>query len=278
MGGTRRRVTRSLMFLILCVVVVIMLFPFLFMVLTAFKSEDQYISGNGFSLDSWAELFNVLPVVQELINSTVVTAGAVVLIIAVSTTGGFAFAKLGFRGSGMVFLAILAGMMIPMQSIIIPEFVNIARVAHLNNQYLGAILVYAALGAPFATYLMTTYYRGIPSELIEASVMDGTSYWQVFRKLMLPLSIPAITTVAVLQFIQVWDDLLIGLLFLNDPQVRTITVGLAVIQTGRVVNVPALMAGSLLSALPAVIVYLIFQRNLIQGLTMGCLLYTSDAA
>ena len=269
MGITRRRVTRSLMFLVLCVVVVVMLFPFVFMVLTAFKSEDQYISGNGFSLDSWAELFNVLPVVQELINSTVVTAGAVVLIIAVSTTGGFAFAKLGFRGSGMVFLAILAGMMIPMQSIIIPEFVNIARVAHLNNQYLGAVLVYAALGAPFATYLMTTYYRGIPSELIEASVMDGASYWQVFRKLMLPLSIPAITTVAVLQFIQIWDDLLIGLLFLNDPQVRTITVGLAVIQTGRVVNVPALMAGSLLSALPAVVVYLIFQRNLIQGLTMG---------
>lgn len=269
MGITRRQVTRSLMFLVLCVVVVVMLFPFVFMVLTAFKSEDQYISGNGFSLDSWAELFNVLPVVQELINSTVVTAGAVVLIIAVSTTGGFAFAKLGFRGSGMVFLAILAGMMIPMQSIIIPEFVNIARVAHLNNQYLGAVLVYAALGAPFATYLMTTYYRGIPSELIEASVMDGASYWQVFRKLMLPLSIPAITTVAVLQFIQIWDDLLIGLLFLNDPQVRTITVGLAVIQTGRVVNVPALMAGSLLSALPAVVVYLIFQRNLIQGLTMG---------
>jgi len=269
MGLTRRRVTRSFMFLVLCVVVVVMLFPFVFMVLTAFKSEDQYISGNGFSLDSWAELFNVLPVVQELINSTVVTAGAVVLIIAVSTTGGFAFAKLGFRGSGMVFLAILAGMMIPMQYIIIPEFVNIARVAHLNNQYLGAVLVYAALGAPFATYLMTTYYRGIPTELIEASVMDGASYWQVFRKLMLPLSIPAITTVAVLQFIQIWDDLLIGLLFLNDPQVRTITVGLAVIQTGRVVNVPALMAGSLLSALPAVVVYLIFQRNLIQGLTMG---------
>jgi len=269
MGITRRLVTRSLMFLILCVVVVIMLFPFVFMVLTAFKSADQYISGNGFSLDSWAELFKVLPVVQELINSTVVTAGAVLLIIVVSTMGGFAFAKLGFRGSGMVFLAILAGMMIPMQSIIIPEFVNIARVAHLNNQYLGAILVYAALGAPFATYLMTTYYRGIPSELIEASVMDGASYWQIFRKLMLPLSIPAITTVAVLQFIQVWDDLLIGLLFLNDPQVRTITVGLAVIQTGRVVNVPALMAGSLLSALPAVVVYLIFQRNLIQGLTMG---------
>jgi ABC-type glycerol-3-phosphate transport system permease component len=269
MRNRRRSITRGLMFLVLCLVVVVMLFPFVFMVLTAFKSKDQYLSGNGFSLDSWADLFRVLPVVQELVNSTVVTAGAVVLIVAVSATGGFAFAKLGFRGSGIVFLGILGGMMIPMQSIIIPEFVNIARVAHLNNQYLGAILVYAALGAPFATYLMTTYYRGIPTELIEAAVMDGASYWAIFRKVMLPLSVPAITTVAVLQFIQIWDDLLVGLLFLNQPSVRTITVGLAVIQTGRTVNVPALMAGSLLSALPAIVVYLIFQRNLISGLTMG---------
>ncbi len=266
---TRRQISRGLMFLILSVVVVVMLFPFVFIVLTAFRSKDQYLTGSGFSLDSWTELFKYLPVGQQLINSTIVTTGSVLLIILVSSTGGFAFAKLGFRGSGVVFLVILAGMMIPMQSIIIPEFVNIARIAHLINQFPGAILVYAALGAPFATYLMTTYYRGMPSELIEASIIDGASYWQVFRLVMLPLSIPAITTVAVLQFIQVWDDLLVGLLFLNGPSVRTITVGLAVIQTGRVVNVPALMAGSLLSALPAIIVYLIFQRNLIQGLTMG---------
>jgi ABC-type glycerol-3-phosphate transport system permease component len=86
---------------------------------------------------------------------------------------------------------------------------------------------------------------------------------------MLPLSVPAITTVAVLQVIQVWDDLLVGLLFLQTPEVRTITVGLATLQTSRMVNVPALMAGSLVSALPAIVVYLIFQRNLIAGLTMG---------
>ena len=150
----------------------------------------------------------------------------------------------------------------------IPEFVNISTVG-LVNQFPGAILVYAALGAPFATYLMTTYFRGIPGELIEACVMDGASYWQIFRKIMVPLAIPAITTVAVLQVIQVWDDLLVGLLFLQTPDVRTITVGLATLQTSRMVNVPALMGGSLISALPAIIVYLIFQRNLIAGLTMG---------
>lgn len=268
MTGLRRRLTRGVMFVILCVVVVVMLFPFVFMAITGFRSYDQYISGEGFSLDSWKLLFATIPVVQQLINSTVVSAGAVCLMVVVSTTGGFAFAKLGFRGSNVVLLAVLAGMMVPMQSIIIPEFVNVSHLG-LINQYLGAILVYAALGAPFSTYLMTTYYRGIPTELVEASVMDGASYWAIFRKVILPLSIPAITTVAVLQVIQVWDDLLVGLLFLNNPDVRTITVGLATLQTSRIVNVPALMAGSLISALPAIVVYLFFQRYLIRGLTMG---------
>ena len=268
MRNPRHRIARLAMFAILCVVVVVMLFPFGFMVVTSFRSRDQYVAGTGFSLDSWQQLFAFLPVGQELWNSTVVTVGGVALIVIVSTTGGFAFAKLGFKGSGVVLLAVLAGMMIPIQSIIIPIYVNVARL-HGINQLSSAITVYAAIGAPFATYLMTTYYRGIPTELVEASVMDGASYWQIFRKVMLPLSVPAIVTVAVLQFIQIWDDLLVGLLFLQTPAVRTITVGLATLQNGRVVSIPLLMAGSLVSALPAVIVFLIFQRNLIQGLTMG---------
>lgn len=268
MRSTRRRISRAVMFVILLFVVVVMLFPFAFMLIAAFRSYDQYLAADGFSLESWGVLFDAIPVAQQLVNSTVVTGGAVLLIVIVSTTGGFAFAKLGFRGSGMVLLAVLAGMMIPMQSIIIPEFVNISTLG-LVNQFPGAILVYAALGAPFATYLMTTYFRGIPSELLEACVMDGAGYWQIFRKIMLPLALPAITTVAVLQVIQIWGDLLVGLLFLQTPDVRTITVGLATLQTSRMVNVPALMGGSLISALPAIIVYLIFQRNLIAGLTMG---------
>ena len=99
--------------------------------------------------------------------------------------------------------------------------------------------------------------------------MDGASYRQIFTGIMLPLAIPALVTVAVLQFIQIWGDLLIGLLFLNQPDVRTITVGLATLQSARIIPVPMIMAGSILSLLPAVIVYLFFQRQLIAGLTMG---------
>ena len=264
----RRRIVRGTTFVILCVVVVVMLYPFYFMTQASFRSYDQFLGAPGFSLDSWVKLFDTIPVLQQLLNSTIVTGSAVLIILFVSTTAGYAFAKLTYPGSSTVFLVIIAGMMIPMQSIIIPEYVNVSH-AGLINQFPGAILVYAALGAPLGTYLMTTYFRGVPDELIEASLMDGASYWQVFRKVMLPLAIPAIVTVAVLQFIQVWDDLLIGLLFLQTPDVRTITVGLATLQSSHIIIVPVLMAGSLVSALPAVIVYLIFQRQLIAGLTMG---------
>jgi ABC-type glycerol-3-phosphate transport system permease component len=263
-----RRVKRSAIFAVLCVVVVVMLFPFVYMILTSLRSHDQYLAGSGFSLDSWQGLTEVLPVAQQMVNSAIVTVLAVALILFTSTTAGYAFAKLRFPVAPLLFVAILAGMMIPVQSIIIPEFVNIANVG-LINQYPGPILVYAALGIPFGTYLMTTYFRGVPTELIEASLMDGASYRQIFTSVMVPLAIPAIVTVAVLQFIQIWGDLLIGLLFLNQPDVRTITVGLATLQSARIIPVPMIMAGSVLSALPAVIVYLFFQRQLIAGLTMG---------
>lgn len=263
-----RRAGRIAIFICLAGVAVVMLYPFWFITVAAFRSFQQYELGHGFSMASWRLLFETIPVVQELVNSGIVTLGAIALILVISTTGGYAFAKLRYPGSGAVFLAVLASMMVPMQSIIIPEYVNLANVG-LINQYLGAILVYTALGGPFATFLMTTYYRGVPGELVEAALMDGLGYAQIFFRIMLPMAVPAIVTIVVLQFIQVWDDLLVGMLFLQTPQVRTITVGLATLDASRILNVPVLMAGSLVSALPAVVVYLIFQRYLIKGLTMG---------
>jgi len=234
----------------------------------SFRSLDQYYAGHGFSLTSWTNLFDALPVWRQLMNSTIITLSAIAIILAVSTSGGYAFAVLGYRASRVVFLAIVAAMMVPLQSIIAPEFVNLAHWGFINHRY-GAILVYAALGAPFATFLMTVYFRRIPGDVIEAALIDGLGYGRIFFRIMLPLAVPAMATIAVLQFIFVWDDLLVGLLFLQSPDVRPITVGLATIPSQHQLDVPLLMAGSLVSALPAVIVYLLFQRYLMSGLTMG---------
>ena len=266
--AVRRRVRTSTLFAVMCVVAVVMLYPFFYMLDNAFRNQSQFARQSGHSALSWRQLFTELPVWRELLNSTLICAISILLILTVATTAGFAFAKLRYRGSGLVFLGVVAALMVPLQSIIIPEYVNLGKLG-LINTYLGAILVYVALGTPFATFLMATYYGGISDDLIEAAVMDGLGYEQTFLRIALPLSWPAIATVTVLQFIQIWDDLLVGLLFLQNPQQRTITVGLAALSAGRTTSIPVLMAGSFISALPAIIVYLIFQRHLVKGLTLG---------
>jgi len=263
----RRKITTGSLLITLVIVAVVMLYPFWYIIDNAFRSSTQYDRQSGHSLGGWRQLFANLPVGGQLLNSTVVCVAAIAIILIVSTTAGFAFAKLRYRGSGLIFLLVVSALMVPLQSILFPEFVNLSNV-HLTSSYAGAVLVYAALGTPFATFLMATYYRGISDELIEAAVMDGLGYERTFLQIAIPLSLPAIATITVLQFIQIWDDLLVGLFFLPTNQ-RTITAGLATLSTGRTTSVPALMAGSLISAIPAIIVYLIFQRHLVKGLTLG---------
>lgn len=247
---------------------VVMLYPFWVMIVDSFKTQSQYLSGTGSSTASWRQLNATLPIWHETLNSTIICTSSIAIILVVGVMAGFAFAKLQYRFSNTVFLAIVSAMMVPLQAIIIPEYVNVARVG-LTGGYTGAVLVYAALGTPFSIFLFTTYFRRMPDELMEAGICDGLGYWGVLWRLALPMALPAIATVTVLQFIQIWDDLLVGLLFLQNPSQQPITVGLAALAAGRTTSIPLLMAGSLVSALPAMVVYLVFQRFLVRGLTMG---------
>jgi ABC-type glycerol-3-phosphate transport system permease component len=263
-----RRVGRWILFAVMMVVAVVMLYPFWVMIITSLKSEPQFLSGGGFSWLSWSGLTSVIPIGQELLSSTIVCSSSILIILCVGLPAGFAFSKLRFRMSTVVFLVIVSAMMVPLQAILMPEFVNVTRL-HLTGGYAGAVLVYAALGTPFSVFLFTTYFRGVPDELIEAGIVDGLGYFGAMWRLVLPIAVPAIATVTVLQFIQIWDDLLVGLLYIQNTSERPITVGLAVLAAGRTTSIPALMAGSLISAFPAMVVYLGFQRYLVKGLTMG---------
>jgi multiple sugar transport system permease protein/raffinose/stachyose/melibiose transport system permease protein len=266
--STRRPLRTVLLLTVMTAIAAVMLYPFWWMVDTSLKSNDQFLHGGGHSLASWTHLNDALPWKRQLLNSTVVCVASIAVILVVSTLAGFSFAKLRYRAATFVFVGIIAAMLIPIQSIIIPAYINLAN-WHLLNSYYGAVLVYAALGTPFATFLMTAYFRGLPDDVIEAGIVDGLSYLAVFRRIALPMAVPAIVTVAVLQFIQIWDDLLVGLLLLQDPDQRTITVGLGALAAGRTTDIPVLMAGSILSAIPAIVVYLVFQRFLVNGLTAG---------
>jgi ABC-type glycerol-3-phosphate transport system permease component len=263
-----RKISRWTLFAAMVVVAIIMLYPFWVMIFTSLKSEAQFLSGGGFSWLSWSSLTSVIPIGQEVLSSTILCSASILVILCVGLPAGFAFSKLRFRMSTTVFLVIVSAMMVPLQAILMPEFVNVTKLG-LTGGYTGAIVVYAALGTPFSVFLFTTYFRGVPDELIEAGIVDGLGYFGALWRLVLPIAVPAIATVTVLQFIQIWDDLLVGLLFIQNTSDRPITVGLAVLAAGRTTSIPELMAGSIISALPAMLVYLGFQRYLVKGLTMG---------
>jgi multiple sugar transport system permease protein/raffinose/stachyose/melibiose transport system permease protein len=264
----KSKVGRWILFAIMVVVAAIMLYPFWVMIITSLQSEAQFLAGAGFSWLSWSTLSSTIPIFQEVLSSTILCACSILVILVVGLPAGFAFSKLRFRASNVVFLIIVSAMMVPLQAILMPEYVNVTKLG-LTGGYFGAILVYAALGTPFSIFLFSTYFRGVPDELIEAGIVDGLGYFGALSRLVVPIAIPAIATVTVLQFIQIWDDLLVGLLFIQNDSERPITVGLAVLAAGRTTSIPALMAGSLVSAVPAMIVYLVFQRYLVKGLTMG---------
>ena len=259
---------RIVLFAVMIAIAIVMLYPFWVMIATSLMSSAQFLSGGGFSFDSWTSLTATIPVGQEVLSSTIICTASILIILLVGRPAGFAFSKLKFRMSTLVVLGIVSAMMVPLQAILMPEFVNVTRLG-LTGGYAGAVLVYAALGTPFSVFLFTTYFRGVPDELIEAGIVDGLGYFGALWRLVMPIAIPAIATVTVLQFIQIWDDLLVGLLFIQNTSERPITVGLAVLAAGRTTSIPQLMAGSFISALPAMVVYLVFQRFLVKGLTMG---------
>lgn len=267
-GLLGRRAQRALVFLVMCLLACVMLYPFYFASITSLRSNGQFIAGSGHSMDSWRHLGQNLPWGRELANSFLVALGAIAIILAVGSMAAYALSRLDLRGSGVILATVGVAMFIPLQSIIIPIYANAARIGLLDN-YLGAILVYAALGTPFGVLIMTAFYRRIPGEVVEAGLLDGLGYFGVFGRLMLPLSGPVFATVTVLQFIAIWGDLLVGLLLLPTPDHRTITVGLGVLASGRTTDIPVLMAGSVISGIPAVLVFIALQRYFVRGLVAG---------
>jgi ABC-type glycerol-3-phosphate transport system permease component len=216
----------------------------------------------------WARLFTAIPVTNYLINSTVVSGGATLVVLIVSCMAGYGFSKLRYLGSSGILLAIIACISVPLATTIIPNYFNFARAGGIGT-YWGPIMMYAAGATPFATVLMTTFFRGIPDELVESAVVDGASYWQIFTDIMARLATPALMTVGVLSFLGTWNDLLVGLLFMPDPEMRTISVGIAALQGVRTTNIEMILTGSLLSAIPPIVIFLLFEKYLVAGITAG---------
>lgn len=260
-------------FLLLALAVSIVL-PFLWMIATALKTTAE-ISQSPFSLPT-APNFGVFidawqqgNFTQLYLNSLGITALSVTGLIAFCSAAGYALAHFQFRGREALFLYFLAGMMIPPQVILVPSFKIMATLG-LVNTYWAVILTYFAW-VPFAIFFFRAYFAGIPRELAEAARVEGVSEWNIFTRIMLPLAKPAMATVGIVYFIWIFNDFMWPLIYLNDQSLRTVTLGMMAFQGSHAALMNLKVAALLLATAPPLIVFLLFRRQIQNGLIEGAL-------
>lgn len=261
---------------LLAVLTLTFLYPMYFMLINSLKTRSEYFV-NQFSLPSgqlqfinFTTMISQFRILALFKNSFIVSSLTVVGLLIVGTFASFVFAKYRFRGRTAIYLAVIATMFIPAQVTIIPLYVLFSRIG-LVNTYWSVVLSYLALFLPEAILLMTANFRPIIDELLEAAEIDGCNYFQKVWNVVLPMGRAAIFLTIIFYFIMAWNDLFTPMVFLQSMEKRTVMVALAALM-GRYTGAPTLQfAGLLLSAVPALVVYIIFQRHIIRGLALGAI-------
>jgi multiple sugar transport system permease protein len=205
---------------------------------------------------------------RYFLNSLIVVTCAVVLLLLIGSMAGFALSKLSFRGSATLFLVCLAALFIPFQVIMVPLVRTMADTGLLDT-YPGLILAYVAQFLPFTVFLMTSYYRGVPGEIIDAARIDGNTVYGVYRRIMLPMGVPALLSVGILNALFCWNDVLISLLMMPSADHRTLMVGVTSLRGQYSDDIPTFAAGVLIAAVPVLVTYLFLQRQIADGVAAG---------
>lgn len=262
-------------YFIMILFAVISITPIFVMWMAALKSSAE-IFKDPFALPTtlhWENLVKAWTVGRfnkYLVNSIIVTIPTVVGVVALSSLAGYAFGRLKFFGSKVIFYCFLVGLMVPFQSIMIPMFYDLQKLKLLGS-YWAMILPAIALGLPFGIFLMQAFFHDLPADLADAARVDGCSEISVFLKVMLPLAGPAVSTLIVFQFMWTWNAFLMPLLFLNEESLRPIALGIMFFSGRYTTNYGLVAAGVTLATLPIIINYIIFQRQFMRGLTAGAI-------
>ena len=250
---------------------IIMIFPFVWMFLTSFKTVAESmqippdILPKSWSLDAFKDALNSLPFAALYKNTLLLIFWRVVCAVVFSSMAGYAFAKLHFKGKNLLFGIVVVQMMLPSQIFIIPQYQMLAKVGLTNTVF---ALVFPGLVSAFGTFFLRQAYMGIPDEISEAAYLDGCNQWQTFTKVMVPLTTSSMSALAIFTAVFAYGDLMWPLIANTDLNMMTISSGLATLRGQFSTNFPVLMAGSLLAMIPMIILYLIFQKQLIEGVAM----------
>jgi glucose/mannose transport system permease protein len=236
---------------------------------------------SGFYLHSFSrawigdELAGVGGLSGNFMNSVKLTVPATILSAVLGSINGYVLAKWKFRGSNVLFPLLLFGMFIPYQSILIPLVVVFSKIPWFGGSLYGSIpgliLAHVVYGIPITTLIFRNYYAGIPTELVEASRIDGANIFGIYRRILFPLSMPGFVVVMIWQFTSIWNDFLFAVTLIGDPQRQPITVALNNLAGSYIVEWNVQMAGALIAALPTLAIYIFLGRFFMRGLLAGSL-------
>lgn len=261
--------------LVLLFACLLALVPTIYMMVTALKSDAEYaVNKLGFPeapvLDNFSAVLVDSPFLYWMLNSTILVAGSVIISTVISVLGAYAIATMRFRGRDTLLAVSTSLMAVPPVVMIVPLFVLYTQLGMVST-YSGAMLIYAGLITPFSVYLLTTFFRTVPRELYEAAHIDGAGHFTILLQVVLPLSMPALVTLVVVNSLYVWNDLLIAIIFMQDDAKRTLMAGISIF-SGRYNNqVPLTMAGMVIASAPMFILYILFQKQFIRGLMSGAI-------
>jgi multiple sugar transport system permease protein len=270
--GAARPLTRILVHLLLAAGGVMMVLPFIYMVATSFKPPPEVISWPPTlvprhpTLENYRTLASKAPFARFFLNSVITASVSTVVILFTSTLAGYIFAKFRFPGRNLLFVVILATAMVPFETYLIPLYLVVKNL-RLINTYPGLIAPYLVMS--FGIFLMRqSIGSAIPDELLDAGRIDGCSEWRIFARIVVPLSTSAIGALGILAFMQAWMAFIWPLILVTQREMYTMEVGLAMFQQRFTIEYGGITAGSTISILPVLTVFIILRRNIIEGMTL----------
>jgi raffinose/stachyose/melibiose transport system permease protein len=251
------------------------IYPVIWIAITSLKYtpelyEDPFALPKYWKWSNYEEAWVYGKMGRYFVNSLVVTVGSTVLLLALASTTAFALARFEFRFKGLIWAYILFGFLIPHSILLVPLAI-FTREIGLYNSLLGLCLVYAAVGIPWNVFFLRAFMETIPRELEEAAVLDGAGMWHVFRDVVLPLTTPALATMATFHVLSAWSEYILALVLTGETNSRTLPVGISLLEGHFTSNEPGIAAGMMITIVPAVLAFVFLQRYVIKGLTAGAL-------
>jgi len=253
------------------------LFPLIWLFYNSLKTNNDFLA-NPFGLPSLSKLqlknyydaWVTMGIQQFTINSLIISSVSVIFSILFSSMAAYAIERMIWRSSQKVLNYFLAGIMVPIQIILIPLFINFKKLNLLDSR-IGLLIPTVAFALPTSIYILTGFYKTIPRELEEAALIDGCSVYKIFYKIILPLTTPAFVTIAVFNFLGAWNDLLIPLVLIQTPELMTLPVGLLNFRGMYGAELTKMFTAVVISAIPSIIIYFVLQDKLLKGMIAGAM-------